>query len=738
MDDRLVIIDQTTMDEKKPPADAKARRKELFDSLHREVEIAEYAKLETGHQRRRTPRSKRAARTKKRKLLEKSDVKERAMSRDDDGGKRLRGSRRAMGDEVIHGSRVFKGQESDAEESDNDQDVMDESDRYEQLDESEVQLDGDIGDDDEEENTELEDETTENQDQPPKKAAGKHTPSKKKKRPVYRMRNFKSARMAERHGDALGAHARGQSLAAVKKLELVAAEAPAAPQVYSTLGMVYESLLSDSRKKGGLTSGEETGEGVEKDGNHKQLELAKKAYGSYHVAAVLCKKDFTFWVRAGDTAKEIADLYTEQMVSADVQNDTRKELRQEKKRWLEEAKKDYTTADNLKPPGIDVPAKLASAHMELGNLSEALTILTDLKNRGASSEAGADETVVRRSEFERSFKAWLLYSDLMLRIGHECTQWNQGVHENLNYMFRRWLRKWSRTFDWQERRLQALALALEAAAGSSSCEHLIQWAQNRAPKAVRPVEAESNDEKRWHLDSYEMGEATAEPNGVSMDGETEVEDDREALGQQESMQNNALWSCAMDAFSQFAARPDFSLKSAREDLLEKNRSELAAFDKETEKRCLLPDSDESRQRALELSALVDSHRKSVVDLIGVFHQHQAVGQSDSRDKAVASALEQLPIAASCGTVCSIASELMMHCLRIELFQGGRLVGEAVSAYLKERGSLLESRIQKNRSFAQRQKSTDESVLLRLESYDEVRVFTPSDLTPIQMLICFTH
>jgi hypothetical protein len=724
------------MDEKQHPADAKARRKELFDALHREVEIAEYATVETGHRRRKTPHSQSAARTKKRKLLEKSDASERAMSRDNDGGQRLRGSSRAMGDEVVNGSHVFRGQESDTEDSDNDVEMMDESDRYEQLAESGVELDGDIDDDNDEEDTELQDETTENQEQPSKKAAGKQTRPEKKKRPMYRMRNFKSARMAERHGDALGAHARGQSLAAVKKLELVAADAPAAPQVYSTLGMVYESLLSDSRKKRRLTSREDTGEGVEQDGNDKQLELAKKAYGSYHVAAVLCKKDFTLWVRAGDTAKEIADLYTEQMASVDVQNDAREELRQEKKRWLEEAKKDYNTADNLKPPGIDVPAKLASAHMELGNLSEALTILTDLKNREASSEAGADKTSVRRSEFERSYKAWLLYSDLMLRIGHECTQWNKGVHQNPNYMFRRWLRKWSLTFDWQDRRLQALALALEAAAGSTSCEHLIQWAHNRAPKAVRPVEAEPNDERRWLLDSYEMGEATVDPKGVSKDGEPEVEDDGETSGEQESMNTNDLWSSAMDAVSQSTARPDFSLGRTREALLEKNRLELSAFDKETEKRGLLPHSVESRQRALERSALVDSHRKSVVDLIGMFHQQQAVRQSDCGDKGVARALEPLPIAASCSTVCSISFELMMHCLRFELFQGGRLVGEAVSAYLKERASLLESRIEKNRSFAHRQKSTDESVLLPLETYDEVRAFAPSDLTP--MLICLTH
>jgi hypothetical protein len=35
-----------------------------------------------------------------------------------------------------------------------------------------------------------------------------------------------------------------------------------------------------------------------------------EAYGAYHVAAILCKKDYTLWVRAADSAAEIADLHS--------------------------------------------------------------------------------------------------------------------------------------------------------------------------------------------------------------------------------------------------------------------------------------------------------------------------------------------------------------------------------------------------------------------------------------------
>mmetsp|Transcript_16870 Transcript_16870/g.25750 ORF Transcript_16870/g.25750 Transcript_16870/m.25750 type:complete len:120 (+) Transcript_16870:126-485(+) len=116
--------------------------------------------------------------------------------------------------------------------------------------------------------------------------------------------------------------------------------------------------------------------------------------------------------------------------------------------------------------------------MELGNVSEALTILTDLKNKSqveSDKASAAGEKI--KTELDRSFSAWLLYADLMLIIGHECIQWNRGIQTNDNYMFRRWLRKYSENFDWQERRFQALFKALEAAAGTKSCEALVLWVQ---------------------------------------------------------------------------------------------------------------------------------------------------------------------------------------------------------------------------------------------------------------------
>ena len=581
-------------DSKRP---AQKKRQKVFDSLHREMEIAEYATVETGQRRRKVPRKQGAVRAKKRKILEKVDRTEGAMLQEEDT--RMRGSKNALEDDVIQGSQVFADEAKMDDDEDEEEDLEDQVDE-EVMDEDEDEMDdeeGEEGDEIAEDATAKESRAAAASTAKASSSSAKKPPVQRTKRMVYRMRNFKSARMAERHGDALGAHARGHSLAAVRKLEQVANDAPTAPQVYSSLGMVYESLLSDSRTKS--TNGDE--EEVTIKSIEKQLELAKKAYGSYHVAALLCKKDFSLWVRAGDTAKEIADLYTEIMAFPDTAPDKREELRAEKKKWMEEARKDYLAADNQRSPGIDVPAKLAAVQIELGNLSEALVVLTDLKNRAAAPGEA-------HSEFEKSFKAWLLYADLMLRIGHECMQWNKENQENSNYMFRRWLRKWSDSFDWKERRLQALVQALEAAAGTRCCESLITWSKSRAlnTAARRGNDGAPIDQRRWHVDSYEI----AKDPPAAKDGESESKEDTEAANQSE------LANVSGDSSA-------WSLDRARDTLLAKNRLELELFDEETGKLGLAADSAESKERSSAREALVASQKKSVVDLIGNYHQHQA-------------------------------------------------------------------------------------------------------------------
>ena len=151
---------------------------------------------------------------------------------------------------------------------------------------------------------------------------------------MYRLRNFNSFKMAQRHGDALAAHARGNFALAIQKLKEVARDAPSAPQVYASLGMVYEDMLKESKSRyleskarGDAATtctipepeeptGETDTQAVTQSPSitpfipnpllQEQRDLAKKAYGSHHISAVLCKKDFSLWVRSGNCAIDIA------------------------------------------------------------------------------------------------------------------------------------------------------------------------------------------------------------------------------------------------------------------------------------------------------------------------------------------------------------------------------------------------------------------------------------------------
>ncbi len=434
----------------------KSRLRREIESLHQEMEVTGYAKGKMGHKQRKVPRDVSKIRTQKRKLLEKLDDSELAILGDEDElesndfdeadnrksrTKRLRGSKVAVEDSIIQGSLVFSTTPSVyANKDDNyhprDEDRGTKNEGKKTCDDAELHI-GEGEEEDEDTDAELcETLTTKKDDnegglskqllntqkqQKAPKTNKSNGPSAKKRRKMYRLRNFQSLKMAEKHGSAIAAHARGQPQLAIEQLKEVAKAAPSAPQVYSSLGMVYEDMLRESikRYKNNLEvssdmltierdpSQEEEASIIMNTGGSKdalipsraladQSMLATKAYGSYHVAAILCKKDFTLWVRAADSALDIAEIHNTVIKLPNLSKKLREYHRTERRRWQDEALRDYVVADNLKPPGIDVPAKLALVHMELGNLSEALTILTDLKNR-----AGYD--------FRCSYKAWMLY-----------------------------------------------------------------------------------------------------------------------------------------------------------------------------------------------------------------------------------------------------------------------------------------------------------------------------------------
>jgi hypothetical protein len=787
---------------------SKVRMRQELESLQKEMEIVEYAKSHNGQYRKRVPRKEQTIRSKKRKLLEKKDVQDYGIHGEEQET-RLRGSKAAIQDHVIQASQVFQRPiathpESDEEvllpalklsarddddfEDDNFEDDYEEDDHDDHDDDAEViNVDGDddeiiIDNDDEidEEGDDNDDEAE--KDETPTLASNKAVPARKNKRRMYRLKSFQSQRLAKRHGEALGAHARGQPKLAIEMLKQVAKAAPSAPQVYSSLGMVFEDMLLECKKRyrandrlseeTQLVAGKDAYVEKAKSGNNasksaaddstapgkvpaieeggipgeelksdeatpdpalaEQLNLANKAYGSYHVAAILCKKDFTLWVRSADMAADIAELHGQVMAIPSVSEPVRRHHRAEKRRWQSEALRDYVIADNLKPPGIDTAAKLAAMHIELGNLSEALTILTDLKNRPSNIEG-------RRSEFQSSYKAWMLYADLMLRIGHECTQWNRGVQTNDNYMVRRWLRKLSKVFDWQERRLQALSLTLEAAAGTKSTERFVTWTRERA-LAKKTVVDEQLEKQRWHLDrnndiqdpQQNLDGVGAAEDGDSKDGgvpNNNNADDKmiqktsqgEDGGSSVTLAANEEESVLVDNASSTA-----QFENEKKILLDRNASEVEAFDKTTNDLDLRSTSAAGKKRQEARDALSKGHRSAVVTLVGEYHQQnsssQPIGSSqlDIEDMVMDGHAEPLPVSASCRTVCKITAELMKHLHGLELYQGGRLAGESVSAYLKERAALRDRRVAARRRLDEHEQSVQAS-LLHFENYDQVRI-----------------
>jgi hypothetical protein len=254
---------------------AAAARAGVFDALRVEMEFAEYARGQTGQRVKRVPRNQAPDRTIKRRALQEADMMEMAIEVDEDDRndgenkgrrKRLRGSKVGFDSAVLksmpalpnmgkgeenaeNGARVAGSKEGGGSGEALNEDI---DERYEVLQEV-AALGIDLGldeidklDDDYEEggeeNGSIDDvissssEYDESGDEEDEKAKRKsQTISneranvsvsadglvKPKKRLMHRLREFTSIRLAEKHGEAIGAHIRGASETAVQKLREV-------------------------------------------------------------------------------------------------------------------------------------------------------------------------------------------------------------------------------------------------------------------------------------------------------------------------------------------------------------------------------------------------------------------------------------------------------------------------------------------------------------------------------------
>jgi len=250
-------------------AAAAAARADVFDALHAEMEFADYARGQSGQKVRRVPRSQAPERTTKRRALEEADMTEMAIEVDDDDylpdgenkgrRKRLRGSKVAFDVAVMEsmpGLTNVKQWPEDAkngargagskEDGDSGGALHKELDeRYEMFQEV-AALGIDLGldevdkvDDNDEDGGEEDassdddinsssehDESGDEQDVKKSKSTANVSVSKDglikpKKRLMHRLRDFTSQRLAEKHGEAIGAHIMGMSETAVQKLRQV-------------------------------------------------------------------------------------------------------------------------------------------------------------------------------------------------------------------------------------------------------------------------------------------------------------------------------------------------------------------------------------------------------------------------------------------------------------------------------------------------------------------------------------
>ncbi|KAL9188503.1 hypothetical protein ACHAXT_006881 [Thalassiosira profunda] len=665
-------------------------RAAVFDALHQEMELAEYATGPSGQKVKKVPKNQQSERSAKRRALELADKEEMAIEADGevvdgDGGrrKRLRGRTAAFGDDVLKSMPAIETTEAGQREKDEMlQDVAalgielgpDGADRMGEYEEGD--------DDDENESDADEGEKAATQAGQGDLRLSKTGLMKPTKRVMHRLKDFSSQRLARMHGEAMGAHIRGMSETAVQKLRELAKLAPGAPQVYSSLGMVYESMLRDVEE--GKASDGDAADTTPLSRLQHRLDLAQKTYASYHVAAILCKRDFVLWERSGDAAAKAVKIYSEIMsqqssgrvIDVGVVNssryDTAEKQQSEHKLWLDHALTAYQSADNLRPPGVDIPCKLAQTHMELGNYMEALSILTDLRKMASGKSAGG---AGGRSEMEASYPCWLLYADLMMKIGYECQQFQDEKSTAHSVTFKRWLTKNAKEFDWKERRLQALCLALEAAAGSKSCFKLIKWMRERATK--HPCnEINVEDETASGTDSTEAG------------------------------------------------ADSIKYEKEREKMLNLHKVELRSFDRMTKEMNPIEGSHVFNDRVASRKVLVEKHRAAVKELAMQHGQGQTAQSSGVDSEANEANPSPLPLQGSFAAVYDIASLLLRQCVQLRLFDGGLLAVESVTNYSKERVAQQEKKANAwTRNDAQ---NPEQGVFQSSFKYDKINFASDSD------------
>uniref|UniRef100_A0A7S4EFY0 Uncharacterized protein n=1 Tax=Pseudo-nitzschia australis TaxID=44445 RepID=A0A7S4EFY0_9STRA len=135
---------------------------------------------------------------------------------------------------------------------------------------------------------------------------------------------------------------------------------------------------------------------------------------------------------------------------------------------------------------------------------------------------------------------------------------------------------------------------------------------------------------------------------------------------------------------------------------------------------LIPVSAAAKDRDDARNSLLKSHDAALSRLLkeyGGKEVESSLNTKEEEEKILGMNTDLLPISGSIRRVCSLASELMKHLLGLEFYDGAKLVGDAVSCYMKERARRHDVAIEAQKKADEWQQKIIDSPFF-LDSYDD--------------------
>jgi hypothetical protein len=268
----------------------------------------------------------------------------------------------------------------------------------------------------------------------------------------------------------------------------------------------------------------------------------------------------------------------------------------------------------------------------------------------------------------------------------------------------------------------ATVVLAEALIGNDNDNFNVKRSDGEAQDAVDPINKDTATLPRGQASDDKDDSETDVADGQATNNEIEPHPATETRG------DDQLPTASLDDVNT-------EYETERRLLLENNKNELAAFDQVTasmiealwtedgDKDGSTTDQPEAIQERHEARTKMKRYHKAQVGRLAVEYGKKADGNgksdnsgdihveqitnnngqdaNDDNDLPLTSSEDQdHPLAASCRVVSRIAAELMKLLLETKLYHGGRLVGDAVSLYMKERARVHDKKMASQRRMLQ--------------------------------------